>query len=172
LIDDLLDLSRIITGKTRLTLEEADVRSIASEAVESLRPAAEGKGIVLTLQIDGDLPRVMADRQRLQQILWNLLSNAIKFTEDGGRVILAISSDERNIVAEVTDTGIGVPLEILPKVFDRFIQGDSSSTRAHSGLGLGLAIVRYLVELHGGKVLAVSGGRGQGATFGFTLPLR
>jgi PAS domain S-box-containing protein len=172
LIDDLLDLSRIITGKTRLALEPVDVRTIASEAVESMRPAAEGKRIALTLEVEDPLLQVMADSHRLQQILWNLLSNAIKFTEDGGTVVLAIRSDERNIVAQVTDTGIGVPADILPKVFDRFIQGDSSSTRAHSGLGLGLAIVRYLVELHGGTVQAQSAGPGKGATFGFTLPRR
>jgi PAS domain S-box-containing protein len=172
LIDDLLDLSRIITGKTRLTLEEVDVGALASEAVESLRPAAEGKGLTLTLHVEDQLPRIRADGQRVQQILWNLLSNAIKFTEAEGRVVLRVASDERNIAAEVTDTGIGVSGEILPKVFDRFIQGDSSSTRAHSGLGLGLSIVRYLVELHGGAVSAASGGKGQGATFGFTLPRR
>jgi signal transduction histidine kinase len=172
LIEDLLDLSRIITGKTRLTLEEVDVRRIASEAVESLRPAAEGKRIALTLEVQDDLPRVIADSHRLQQILWNLLSNAVKFTEDGGRVVLAIRSDERTITAEVTDTGIGVPGDVLPKVFDRFIQGDSSSTRAHSGLGLGLSIVRYLVELHGGTVQAHSAGTGKGSTFGFSIPRR
>jgi PAS domain S-box-containing protein len=172
LIEDLLDLSRIITGKTRLTLEDVDVRTIASEAVESLGPAAEGKRITLTLEVDDDLPRVRADSHRLQQILWNLLSNAVKFTEDGGRVGLTIRSDERSIIAAVTDTGIGVPGDVLPKVFDRFIQGDSSSTRAYSGLGLGLSIVRYLVELHGGTVQAHSAGTGKGATFGFTLPRR
>jgi PAS domain S-box-containing protein len=172
LIDDLLDLSSIITGKTRLNVEEVDVAAVAGHAFESLRPAAEAKRIAMTMEAPADLPRLTADAHRLQQIFWNLLSNAVKFTEAGGRVLLSVRADRHDVVTEVTDTGIGVAPEFLPSVFDRFIQGDSSSTRAHSGLGLGLSIVRYLVELHGGTVSARSDGVGRGATFGFTLPRR
>ena len=172
LIDDLLDLARIITGKTRLTVDEVDVSALASGALESVRPAAEAKRIDITLDIPEPLPVVTADPQRLQQVFWNLLSNAVKFTESGGRVSLLVTSDTHNITGRVTDTGIGLSPAILPKVFDRFTQGDSSSTRAHSGLGLGLAIVRHLVELHGGTVHAYSEGLGKGSTFSFSIPRR
>ena len=172
LIDDLLDLSRMITGKTRLTLEPADIGAIAAEALESVRPAAEAKRIALSLEAAPGIPSITADAQRLQQIFWNLLSNAVKFTEPGGTVVLSVRAGDRSVAADVTDTGIGIRADILPIVFDRFTQADSSSTRAHSGLGLGLSIVRYLVELHGGTVSAFSAGPGLGATFGFTLPRR
>jgi PAS domain S-box-containing protein len=172
IIDDLLDLSRIITGKTRLSLEQVDVGAIADQTLESFRPAAEGKRIALTLDAAAGLPPVTADVHRVQQVFWNLLSNAVKFTEPGGSVGVSVRSDERSVFVEVRDTGIGVPAEILPVVFDRFTQGDSSSTRAYSGLGLGLSIVRYLVELHGGTVSATSEGAGLGAAFGFSLPRR
>jgi PAS domain S-box-containing protein len=170
LIDDMLDLSRIITGKTRLQLEDVDVVAVAAGALESVRPAADAKRITIELAAPDEPVMVSADAHRVQQVFWNLLSNAVKFTEQGGRVSVTIAASEHGVSAEVTDTGIGVPPEILPIVFDRFTQGDSSSTRAHSGLGLGLAIVRHLVELHGGTVRAASGGRGKGATFSFTLP--
>ena len=172
LIDDLLDLARIITGKTRLTLDAVDVGALASGAVDSVRPAAEAKRIALVLEIPEPLPVVSADPQRLQQVFWNLLSNAVKFTETGGRVSMTVVADSKRVTATVTDNGIGIPATILPKVFDRFTQGDSSSTRAHSGLGLGLAIVRHLIELHGGTVQAQSGGPGTGSTFTFSIPRR
>ena len=172
LIDDLLDLARIITGKTRLTLDDVDIGAIAAGAVESVRPAADAKRIALVADIPASLPIVSADPQRLQQVFWNLLSNAVKFTEPGGQVTLSVAADAERVAAQVTDTGIGIPAAVLPLVFDRFTQGDSSSTRAHSGLGLGLAIVRHLVELHGGTVQALSEGTGKGSTFRFSIPRR
>ena len=170
LIDELLDLSRIITGKIRLNLEPVDVGRIAASALESVKPAADAKRIALELRVADGLPRVTADAERLQQVLWNLLSNAVKFTESDGQVTVMVGSDARRVFADVIDTGIGIDAEILPFVFDRFTQADSSSTRAHAGLGLGLAIVRHLIELHGGTVRAESGGLGKGARFRFTLP--
>jgi PAS domain S-box-containing protein len=172
LIDDLLDLARIITGQTRLTLDDVDVGAVASGAMESVRPAADAKRITLGLDISKPLPKVSADPHRLQQVFWNLLSNAVKFTEPGGTVSVSVVADDNRVIARVTDTGIGVSSSVLPLVFDRFTQADSSSTRAHSGLGLGLAIVRHLVELHGGTVQAFSDGPGCGSTFGFSIPRR
>ena len=172
LIDDLLDLARIITGQTRLTLDEVDVGAVASGAMESVRPAADAKRITIGLDIPGPLPKVSADPHRLQQVFWNLLSNAVKFTEPGGTVSVSVVADDNRVIARVTDTGIGVSSSVLPLVFNRFTQADSSSTRAHSGLGLGLAIVRHLVELHGGTVQAFSEGPGRGSTFGFAIPRR
>jgi PAS domain S-box-containing protein len=172
LIDDLLDLAGIITGRTRLTLDDVDVGAVASGAMESVRPAAEAKRIAIALEIPEPLPKVSADPDRLQQVFWNLLSNAVKFTEPGGTVSVSVVADDNRVTARVTDTGIGVPSSVLPLVFDRFTQGDSSSTRVHSGLGLGLAIVRHLVELHGGTVQVSSEGPGLGATFGFSIPRR
>ena len=170
LIDDLLDLSRIITGKTRLHLEDVELAALAGAALESVRPAADAKRIQITLDVAPDLPVISGDAHRLQQVLWNLLSNAVKFTEPGGSVTVTVNADPSNVSVDVTDTGIGISPAILPVVFDRFTQGDSSSTRAHSGLGLGLAIVRHLIELHGGTVKASSAGLGQGASFRFTIP--
>jgi signal transduction histidine kinase len=172
LIDDLLDLARIITGKTQLALDQVDVGALASGALESLRPAADAKRIALALDIPEPLPILSADPQRLQQVFWNLLSNAVKFTEVGGSVAMSVVADAERVTAQVIDTGIGIPAAVLPVVFDRFTQGDSSSTRAHSGLGLGLAIVRHLVELHGGTVQAFSSGPGSGSTFTFSIPRR
>jgi PAS domain S-box-containing protein len=172
LIDDLLDLASIITGKTRLTLDDVDVGAVASAAMESVQPAADAKRITIGLDIARPLPRVSADPHRLQQVFWNLLSNAVKFTEPGGSVTVSVVADDNLVTARVTDTGIGVSASILPLVFDRFTQGDSSSTRAHPGLGLGLAIVRHLVELHGGTVQAFSEGLGCGSTFAFSIPRR
>jgi PAS domain S-box-containing protein len=172
LIDDLLALASIITGKTRLTLDDVDVGAVASAAMESVQPAADAKRITISLDIARPLPRVSADPHRLQQVFWNLLSNAVKFTEPGGSVTVSVVADDNRVTARVTDTGIGVSASILPLVFDRFTQGDSSSTRAHPGLGLGLAIVRHLVELHGGTVQVFSEGLGCGSTFAFSIPRR
>ena len=172
LIDDLLDIASIITGKTRLNPAPVDLGAVAFGAVESVRPAADARQIAVALTIPGPLPLVTADAQRLQQVFANLLSNAIKFTEPGGRIQVAVSGNAHWITGEVADTGIGVAPEILPVVFDRFTQADSSSTGSYSGLGIGLAIVRHLVELHGGRVHASSGGPGQGSTFRFDIPRR
>jgi PAS domain S-box-containing protein len=170
LIDDLLELSRIITGKIRLRIEPVNLAAVASESVESVRPAADAKRIAVDLRVADGLPAVAVDAQRLQQVFWNLLSNAVKFTLPGGRVTVTLSATADAIEGRVADTGIGIPADVLPFVFDRFVQADSSSTRAHPGLGLGLAIVRHLIELHGGTVHAESPGPGAGATFAFTLP--
>jgi PAS domain S-box-containing protein len=171
LIDDLLDVSRIITGKISLQMERVDLSNVAAAAIETVRPAADARGVRLQSAIPAGLPDFMGDPQRLQQVLWNLLSNAVKFTDSGGHVQLTAAVERRALVVAVEDTGIGIPADFLPYVFDRFMQGDSSSTRAHSGLGLGLAIVRHLVELHGGTVSAESPGTGHGATFRVRLPL-
>jgi PAS domain S-box-containing protein len=170
LIDDLLDVSRIITGKIRLQVEQVDVAAVAHSALESVGPAADAKGLQLNADIPSNLPPVAGDPQRLQQIFWNLLSNAVKFTNSGGTVSVTVRPDGRCVRAEVRDTGIGIAPEILPFVFDRFTQADSSTTRSQSGLGLGLAIVRHLVEMHGGNVSAESAGLGSGSTFRIELP--
>jgi len=172
LIDDLLDIAAIITGKTRLNPAPVDVGAVASGAVESVRPSADARQIAVELILPGPLPLVTADAQRLQQVFGNLLSNAVKFSEPGGRVRVVVSASDHWITGEVADSGIGVAPEVLPVVFDRFTQADSSSTRPYSGLGLGLAIVRHLVELHGGTVQAFSEGAGRGSTFRFAIPRR
>lgn len=170
LIDDLLDVSRIITGKIRLQIEQVDVAAVAKSALESVAPAADAKGLRLSADLQPNLQPVAADPQRLQQIFWNLISNAVKFTDSGGTVTVKLRQQGRCLQAEVRDTGVGIAADILPFVFDRFTQADSSTTRQHSGLGLGLAIVRHLVELHGGTVSAESAGIGTGATFRLELP--
>ncbi|HUE88173.1 MAG TPA: CHASE domain-containing protein [Vicinamibacterales bacterium] len=169
LIDDLLDVSRIITGKLHLDLRPLDLAAIVSAVAESLRPSAEAKGVWLQL-IAAERATVKGDPDRLRQTVWNLLSNALKFTPAGGSVVVELTRDERQVRLMVRDTGVGISPEFLPRVFDRFQQADSSTTRAHSGVGLGLAIVRELVELHGGTVGAHSAGVGFGAVFTVSLP--
>jgi PAS domain S-box-containing protein len=171
LIEDLLDLSRIISGKLRLDVELVDLSSIVSAAVATIEPGAQAKDVRVHTVIDEGSGRVYGDRQRLQQAVWNLLSNAVKFTPRGGRIQIHLLRVNSHLQIVVSDTGEGIPPEVLPYVFDRFRQGDSTSTRQHSGLGLGLAIVRHIVELHGGTVEAESEGRGRGATFRLKLPL-
>lgn len=177
LIEDLLDVSRIITGKLRLNLRLVDLVSVVEAAIETVIPAAEAKSIQIIPLLDERIERISGDSGRLQQVIWNLLSNAIKFTPQGGCVTIAInkvgSELEGNFCAEieVTDTGQGINPEFLPHVFDRFSQADSTTTRSYSGLGLGLAIVRHLVELHGGTVKADSQGSGKGAVFTVRLPI-
>lgn len=212
MIEDLLDVSRIIQGKLRLKVQPIDLTAVVGSAIETVRPAADAKSIRLNLSVltadaessDGDrLPvqttefRVLGDSDRLQQVVWNLLSNAVKFTPKGGQVEVQLqqtvseagqpsgqssgqssgqpssraASSAASAQIIVTDTGKGILPEFLPYVFDRFRQADSSITRKYSGLGLGLSIVRHLVELHGGSVSASSGGEGQGATFVVQLPL-
>ena len=171
LIEDLLDMSRIISGKVRLDVQWTDLAGVVDAAVDSLRPAAESKGIRLRKIIDPQAGPVSADPTRLQQVLWNLLSNAIKFTPKNGTVDVLLERVNSHLEVTVHDTGIGIAPELLPFVFERFRQADSSTTRAHGGLGLGLSIVKNLVELHGGKVSVKSLGEGQGSTFVVALPV-
>jgi CheY-like chemotaxis protein len=171
LIDDLLDVSRIITGKLRLDIRPIELAPVIESALESVRPAAEAKGVYLQTALDPLESALMGDANRLQQVVWNLVSNAIKFTPAGGGVAVRLKRHDEQVEIAVSDTGIGIAPEFLPYVFDRFRQADSSSTRKHGGLGLGLAIVRHLVELHGGTVMAESAGEGRGATFTIHLPL-
>ncbi|HEX2163683.1 MAG TPA: response regulator [Thermoanaerobaculia bacterium] len=172
LVSDLLDVSGIITGKTRLELGPVDVGAVVERVVESVLPAAEGKRIELAVDVAPELPAIVADPARLQQVIWNLVANAVKFTGEEGHVRVAARRDGDGIEVEVTDDGPGIPAEFLPFVFERFRQRDSSTTRAHGGLGLGLAIVRHLVELHGGSVAAESAGEGSGSSFRVRLPAR
>ncbi|MGA9997952.1 MAG: ATP-binding protein [Pyrinomonadaceae bacterium] len=171
LIDDLLDMSRIITGNLRLDVRPIAPVSFIESAIESVRPAAEAKGIHIQELFDAEVSSVSGDPARLQQVVWNLLSNAIKFTPHGGRVQVRLARAGSHIEIEVSDNGDGIKAEFLPFVFDRFRQADGTMTRQHGGLGLGLAIVRQLVELHGGTVEANSPGEGKGATFTVRLPL-
>ena len=169
LVEDLLDVSRIVSGKTRLNVESADLARIVESAVESIRPGADGRGVQLQASVQ---PCTLeGDPERLHQILWNLLSNAVKFTPRGGRVTISLEVRDRTATLTVSDTGQGIPADFLPHVFERFRQADATATRAHGGLGLGLAIVRHLVELHGGTASAASPGEGRGATFTLRLPL-
>jgi len=171
LIADILDVSRIVTGRLRLDLRPIELAPVVDAAIDTLQPSAAAKGVDLSCSL-GRTGKVLGDPDRLQQVVWNLLSNAIKFTPAGGRVSVSLSRAGASAVIAVTDTGEGVPASLLPYVFDRFTQGDASVTRMHGGLGLGLSIVRHLVELHGGHVSARSDGPGCGATFSATLPLR
>ncbi|MBW4496956.1 MAG: PAS domain S-box protein [Oscillatoria princeps RMCB-10] len=171
LIEDLLDISRIITGKLRLELQPADLAKVIEAAADTVRPAAENKGIELVFVKEPSVSPIKGDPARLQQVVWNLLSNAIKFTPAFGRVGVRLSVEMGHVLIQVSDTGTGIAPEFLPFVFERFRQADSSSTRAHGGLGLGLAIVRHLTELHGGTIEVASEGEGKGATFTLRLPL-
>lgn len=171
LIDDLLDISRIITGKLRLDVRLIDLTTVIEAAVDATRPTAEAKGIRLQTLIDPQAGPVSGDTDRLQQVIWNLLTNAIKFTPKGGRVQVRVERINSYVEINVSDTGQGISAEFLPHVFDRFRQADGTTTRAHGGLGLGLSIVRQLVELHGGTVTAESNGAGQGSSFTVQLPL-
>ena len=171
LVDDLLDLSRIITGKFRLNVAPVDLGAAIAAAVEAVQPAADAKGIAIDLVADDGSDSMIGDEPRLQQAVWNLLANAIKFTPGAGRVTVTRRRRNGNVEVEVADTGEGIDAAVLPFVFDRFRQGDSGTTRAHMGLGLGLAIVRHIVELHGGRVSVSSEGRGTGSTFRLSLPV-
>ena len=171
LINDILDVSRIITGKLHLAVQPLDPAAVVEAALDTVRPAAEAKEIKLEASLEPATGTVSGDPDRLQQVVWNLLSNAIKFTPKGGRVQVKLRRVDSQAVIVVTDSGPGISPEFLPHVFERFRQGDASTTRSHVGLGLGLAIVRHLVELHGGTVEASSAGEGQGATFSVHLPL-
>jgi PAS domain S-box-containing protein len=172
LIDDLLDVARIVSGKLRLELEEVEPSKVIMAALDVVRPAAEAKRIGLMTDVDSTAGTVSADPERLQQVIWNLLSNAIKFTPEGGRVEIRSRRADSSIEIAVADTGQGIDAVFLPYVFDQFRQADVSTTRSHGGIGLGLAIVRHLIELHNGTVFAESSGRGKGSTFTIKLPVR
>ncbi|WP_242067352.1 ATP-binding protein [Leptolyngbya sp. FACHB-711] len=171
LVDDLLDISRIITGKIRLDVQTVELLPVIEAAMDTVRPTADAKNIRLQSVLDPAAGPVLGDSERLQQIVWNLLSNAIKFTSKHGRVQVCLQRINSHVEIVVADTGQGISAEFLPYVFERFRQADSSITRSFGGLGLGLAIVRQLVELHGGTVHAESPGEGQGSTFTVKLPL-
>ncbi|MEP7336989.1 MAG: ATP-binding protein [Acidobacteriota bacterium] len=171
LINDLLDMSDIVNGNQRLLVESVMPEQAIKMAVESLLPAATAKGILLQTKFDSSAGPVLADLKRLQQVVWNLLVNAIKFTPEGGSVEVSLEQVEGHIQIIISDTGIGIDPDLLPFVFDRFRQGDSSTTRKFSGLGLGLAIVRYMVEMHGGTVKVESAGKNKGSKFSIGLPM-
>lgn len=171
LIDDLLDLSSITVGKVRLDIGPINLADVLEAAVESIRPSAAAKNLELAVRVPPGAVPVMGDRQRLQQVIWNVLSNALKFTPAAGRVNVELSRTESFARLVVSDTGVGIPADLVPLVFDRFRQADGSATRRFGGLGLGLAIVRHLVELHGGSVWCASEGVGRGATFRVEIPL-
>lgn len=172
LIEDILDVSRIVTGKLRIDTGPVDLVALSSDVLESVRPTAYAKDIELVFEASQSPCRLAGDSVRLRQVLWNLLSNAVKFTPSGGKVWLEIDQSGDRIVLRVRDTGRGIERNFLPHVFERFRQADSSTTREHGGLGLGLSIVRHLTEMHGGSVDVKSGGPDAGATFTVTLPVR
>jgi PAS domain S-box-containing protein len=171
MIEDVLDVSRMITGKLTLAMESVDVRAVLRSTLDSVRPALQAKNVRLDVQIPEEGPAVLADPNRLQQVFWNVLSNAVKFTGRGGLVTVTLRYEDDWAEIQIADTGIGIRRDVLPFVFDRFRQGDSSTTRLHGGLGLGLAIVRQLVELHGGTIKAESAGETRGALFTIHLPV-
>jgi len=170
LIDDLLDVSRITAGKLRINVRPIELSGVVRSAADTIRTAADAKQVLLETDLEPDL-HVKGDPQRLQQVVWNLVANGVKFTPEGGRVTVSLRHDGRDAVVEVRDTGQGIDPRFMPYLFERFRQADSSATRQHMGLGLGLAIVRHLIELHGGTVAAESRGLGHGSTFRFRLPL-
>jgi len=171
LIEDLLDMSRIVNGKIDLTLQRTDFRALVGTAVETVRPLASEKAIALQCSLEESIGEVIADRLRIEQVIWNVLTNAVKFTPAGGRVDVALAQHGDKLELSVRDTGEGIAAEVLPHVFEAFRQGDSSTTRKRGGLGLGLAIAHQLVSMHGGTITASSAGAGQGAAFAVALPV-
>ena len=170
LVADVLDVSSIVTGKVRLKMTSCDLRTLVHAATDVVRPTADAKGIELRVQAPDDPVHATCDGERIQQVFWNLLSNAVKFTPTG-HVSITLSNSGGRAKVTVTDTGVGIPADSLPFIFQRFWQGETASHRATGGLGLGLALARHFVELHGGTIQAASGGEGKGATFVVTLPL-
>jgi signal transduction histidine kinase len=170
LVDDLLDISRMTQGHVALDVQPVQLDALVAAVVHSVQPTAHAKGLTLHVQIAPGLPPVNGDAVRLQQVVWNVLSNAVKFTESGGDVSVTLSVDDHDLVLAVTDSGVGIDPVFLPHVFDMFTQEDATHSRTHGGLGLGLSIVRRLVELHGGHVSATSDGPGRGSTFIIRLP--
>jgi len=171
IVNDILDLSRIISGKLQLKVVKTDLSTVIHQAADVVRPGADSKGIKLAVEVDPDIGAAMADPDRLHQIMWNLLINAVRFTPRGGSITVTGDRTDSGIVLHVIDTGAGIAPHHLPHIFERFTQVDCSTTRSHSGLGLGLAIVRHLVEAHGGTVDAQSAGLGQGSIFSVSLPI-
>ncbi len=171
LIEDLLDMSRVVTGHLRLDMRRVDLASVARTAVEAVKPSAESKDLSLTLDLPPNLGPITGDPDRLQQIIWNLLTNSVKFTPEGGRIRVLLRVEGSDAVLQVSDTGVGISAELLPHVFERFRQGVSSASRTHGGLGIGLALVRHLTEMHGGTVVAASDGEDRGATFTVRFPM-
>jgi signal transduction histidine kinase/AmiR/NasT family two-component response regulator len=171
IIADLLQVSQIISGKLRLEIEAVDLASLLSAGIDALRPAASGKAITLESHIEPDVPPVLADAARVQQVIWNVLSNAIKFTSREGHIDLTLKQDGSAAEISIKDDGVGIEPDLLPHVFERFRQGDGSSQRVFGGLGLGLAIVRQLMELHGGTARGESAGTGCGSTFTLRFPI-
>jgi signal transduction histidine kinase len=171
-VTDLLDLSRAITGKLHMRMSPVDLTRVVQAACEGVRPSVDARNLHLTIEA-GSIPgEVYGDEDRLQQVVWNLVSNAAKFTTRGGRIHVELGATDSHAWVQVSDTGVGIHPDFVPHVFDRFRQWDSTLSRAYGGLGLGLAIVRHIVELHGGSVDAASEGEGRGATFTVRLPLR
>ena len=171
IVEDVLDVSRITAGKVVLNLQPTDPAEIIRNSILSVAPAAEARGVQIDTFVHPDVGQILADADRLQQVLWNLLSNAVKFTGRGGRVHVQLQRSEGVIEIVVSDTGIGIPAEFLPFLFDRFRQADSKTTREQGGLGLGLAIARNFIEMHGGTISASSPGEGEGSTFRVILPV-
>jgi len=172
LVEDLLDVSRIISGKLRIEVRPIDARKAVEAALDVVRPSIDAKSLLLSVHMDAEVPLIHGDPDRLQQVVWNLLTNAVKFTPTGGTIEVHVRSTGSAVELEVRDSGRGIPGDFLPHVFERFRQADASSTRAHGGLGLGLSIVRHIVELHGGMIGADSEGEGRGASFTVALPVR
>ncbi len=172
IVDDLLDVSRIVRGSVQFAPKLMPLGPLVTQAVESITPTADAKGVSIAISLPPDPLFAWADHDRLQQVLWNLLTNAVKFTPTGGRVEVVMHTDGTDVRINIVDTGSGISPAFLPHVFERFRQADGSSTRTHGGLGLGLAIVRHLVELHGGRLTAESAGEGKGSTFTVYLPSR
>ena len=170
LIEDILDMSRIMAGKLRIETSPVDIRAVVDAALTTVRPTAEMKGIEIITSHAASLPQVVGDANRLQQVVWNLLTNAVKFTSRGGTILVRVAQTKEGVCLTVRDSGMGIDPAFLPHVFERFRQADSSTTRAHGGIGIGLTIVRYLVEMHGGTIVAESEGLGRGATFRVELP--
>ena len=171
LIEDLLDVSAIITGNLRVDRRVVDLAAVVEAAIETVRPSLEAKGLELRTQLDPTIPSVSGDPDRLQQVVWNLMTNAVKFTPAGGVIDVALRRRDSDVEIQVKDTGCGIEAEFLPHVFDRFQQAEAGRASARAGLGLGLAIVQRIVDLHGGVVPAESAGSGRGACFTVRLPV-
>lgn len=171
LVEDLLDVSRAVTGKLRLEIDEVDVGAVVHASAETLRPAIAARGLSFDTRVAPQLPSMLADRERLQQVVWNLLSNAIKFTPTGGSIRVDVERAGEGIEIRIEDTGKGIAPDFLPHIFERFRQADAGTRREATGLGLGLSIARYLVELHGGTLIGESAGEGRGTTFRVYLPV-
>jgi signal transduction histidine kinase/ActR/RegA family two-component response regulator len=171
LVEDVLDISRIVAGKIRLDVQPVELPRVVSAAIASAQPAADAKGVRIHCVADPQTPTVAGDPDRLQQVVWNLLSNAVKFTPRGGRVEVRLERSGSSAAVQVSDTGVGIGEGFLPHVFERFRQADSRFSREHGGLGLGLAISREIVQMHGGQITAASDGEGKGATFRMELPI-